>query len=104
MALNLLAMIVFICAIMVIMIAIYTWQHRTTNGARVFSVFMLSMAVYILAYSFELSSLNLSMMLFWNKIEYIGILSFPTMYLWFTCLFTGNSSWINKRNLVFLFL
>jgi hypothetical protein len=104
MAMNLLALTVFICAIMVIMIAVYTWQFRATNGSRVFSIFMFSMSLYILAYSFELSSLDLSLMLFWNKVEYIGILTFPTLAMIFTSRFTGNDAWINKKNLILIFL
>ena len=104
MAMNLLALTVFVCAIMVIMIAVYTWQLRTTNGSRVFSILMLSMSIYILAYSFELSSLDLPMMLFWNKVEYLGVLTFPTLYLIFTSRFTRNDAWINKKNLIIIFI
>jgi diguanylate cyclase (GGDEF)-like protein/PAS domain S-box-containing protein len=104
MAMNLLALTVFICAIMVIMIAVYTWQFRATNGSRVFSIFMFSMSLYILAYSFELSSLDLPLMLFCNKVEYIGILTFPTLAMIFTSRFTGNDAWINKKNLILIFL
>ncbi len=102
MAMNLLALIVFICAIMIIVIGLYTWQLRATNGAKTFSAVMLSMAVYILAYSFELSSVTLEMMVFWNKIEYIGIVSFPTFYMVFTSQFTGNTTWMKKKNWLIL--
>ena len=104
MTMNLLALLVFIFAIMVILIAVYTWQLRPTNGSRFFSAVMFSMSVYVLAYSFELSSHELPLMLFWNKIEYIGIVSFPTLYLLFTSSFTTNDAWMTKKNLVLLFL
>ena len=104
MTMNLFALLVFIFAIMVIMIAIYTWQLRPTNGSRTFSAFMLSMAIYVLAYSFELSSHELSLMLFWNKIEYIGIVSFPTLYMLFAGRFTKTDAWMNKKSIALVFL
>lgn len=65
---------------------------------------MASMTIYVLGYSLELSSLNLRTMLFWSKIEYIGICTFPTLFLLFVLQFTGRERWITWKVLVLLFL
>lgn len=103
MVMNPIALIIFICATLISVIAFYAWQQGKTDGAKYFSFLMISMAVYILGYSFELASLSHSMMVFWNKIQYIGILSFPTIYLIFAGQFTGNNKWITKKNIILLF-
>ncbi|HEX9012305.1 MAG TPA: histidine kinase N-terminal 7TM domain-containing protein, partial [Anaerolineaceae bacterium] len=72
-------------------------------GAAMFAGFLLALAVYTLGYSFELASLNLPTMLFWNRIEYLGILTFPALYLVFVIQYTGHARWLTPRALVLLF-
>ncbi len=104
MALNPIALIVFICAIMIIVIAMYALRQGKTEGAKIFALFMISMDIYILGYSFELASLDLTLMLFWNKFQYIGIMTFPTLYFLFANQFSANDKWVNKKNIPFLFI
>lgn len=104
MVMNSIALMVFICAILIIVIGIYAWQQGKTVGARRFSLLMLSMSIYILGYSFELASLHLNTMIFWNKVQYFGILTFPTIYLLFASQFSGKSRWQTKKNVALLFL
>ncbi|MCI0518825.1 MAG: diguanylate cyclase [Chloroflexi bacterium] len=85
-------------------VAVYAWRRRSTNGARQFTVFTLAITVYVLGYSMELSSLDLGTMLFWSKIQYLGILTFPTLYLIFAVQYAGGESWLTRRNLLLLFL
>lgn len=104
MEMNLVSLIVFICAILTIVIAIYAWRQGNAEGSKTFSIFMISMSFYIVGYCFELSSLTLESMLFWNKFQYIGILTFPTLYLIFTSRFSGYHKWMTKKNLALLFV
>ncbi len=101
---NLLALFVFLCGLLTLAIAGYSWRHRKTNGARPFAIFMTSLAIYVLGYSLELASLDVPSMLFWSKVQYLGTLSFPTLYLIFALQFTGNQKWLSRRNLLLLFL
>ncbi len=104
MEMNFISLIVFICAVLIIVIAFYAFNQGNTEGSKSFAIFMLSMSIYILGYGFELSSLDLAGMVFWNKVEYVGILSFPSLYLIYTSRFTGNDKWITKRNVILLFM
>jgi hypothetical protein len=99
MLMNPIALFVFICAIMIVVIAIYAWRQGSTEGARIFSLLMISMSIYIMGYSFELASLNIQSMLFWNKIQYIGILTFPTIYFVFASQYGGNNKWVTQKKL-----
>jgi len=99
---NPLSTIVFICGALTLALAGYSWQRRSANSAREFSVCMTAVAIYVIGYGFELSSLNLETMLFWSRIEYVGILSFPTLFLVFTIQYTGHEKWLNLRNGILL--
>jgi diguanylate cyclase (GGDEF)-like protein/PAS domain S-box-containing protein len=100
---NSISIIVFLFGVMTAIIAIYAWRHRATRGSQMFSFFMAAVSVYVLGYSMELASLDLSTMLFWSKIEYLGIYSFPTLFLMFILQYTGQDKWFTRRNILILF-
>ena len=104
MDMNPIVVFVQLCGVLVFAIGIYAWSHRATRGAGTFSVFMFFMAVYVLGYSMELTSPDLDGMLFWSKIEYIGTLSFPALYLLFVLDYTGEVRWLTRRNISLLFI
>jgi diguanylate cyclase (GGDEF)-like protein len=84
--------------------AFYAWQRRVTPGSQPFALFMLAIAVYGLGYAMELSSPDLESALFWSRVQYAGILTFPTMYLVFIIQYIGRGSWLTSRNLSLLFV
>ncbi|MBI4926918.1 MAG: hypothetical protein HY835_04070, partial [Anaerolineae bacterium] len=104
MAFNGLSVFVLLCGCLTLAIAVYAWRRRSTPGAGVFAAFMGLMSVYILAYSMELASLSIQSMLFWNKIEYIGILLFPILYPVFIYHYTGQQQRIQRWMVVLLLL
>ncbi len=104
MKINMISTIVFICGLMSAIIAIYAWHNRATRGSKLLSAFMASMTVYVMGYSMELASLNLPSMLFWSKIGYLGIFSFPTLFLIFVLQYTGRDKWLTRRNILLMFL
>lgn len=101
---NPISIIVFLCGSMSAVIALYAWDHRMTCGARLFSFFMASLTVYFLGYSMELASPDLPAMLLWSKIGYLGIFSFPNLFLLFVLQYTGREKWIRWRTILLLYL
>lgn len=104
MRLNLLSFLVFLFGLMSAFFAIFAWRNRANRGSHMFAVFMASMTVYVLGYSMELASLNASTMLFWSKIEYLGISSFPSLFLIFVLQYTGRDKWITWKTILPLFV
>jgi len=100
---NHIAMFILLCGIMTFSLAAYAWHRQPKSGARPFAVCMFFTAVYVLGYSGELFSLKLDSMLFWSKVQYIGILLFPTTFLIFSMQYSG-SNWISKRQLPLLYV
>jgi PAS domain S-box-containing protein len=63
---------------------------------------MLSVALWSLAYVFELGSPDLGTKVLWAKIKYIGIVSVPMAWLFFVLMFTKQEQWLASRKIVFL--
>lgn len=73
--------------------------RRYESVVRWFGYMMLGIAIWALSYGFELSSTSLEQMLFWVKVEYLGIAFIPAFWLLFLLKFTGKDKWLNNRNL-----
>lgn len=84
-------------------LAIYTFNLRNVAGSRVFAFVMLAISVWSLAYSAELSCLNLEGMMFVAKFEYLGIATLPVLWLILTLLYTGRRRWVSVPHMIILF-
>lgn len=71
---------------------------------RWFGFMVLGIAIWALSYGLELSSTSREQMLFWIRIEYLGISFFPAFWVLFIMKFTGKDKWLSTRNLVLIFL
>ncbi|MCH7415653.1 ATP-binding protein [Belliella sp. R4-6] len=74
---------------------------RLNDYIRWFAFTMLFVSTWSIAYGFELASTSLESMLFWIKIEYIGISLVPASWLWFCFKYSGLEKWQTK-NVFFL--
>jgi PAS domain S-box-containing protein len=61
---------------------------------------MLSVALWSLAYVFELGSPDLGTKILWAKIKYIGVVSVPMAWLFFVLMFTKQEQWLASRKIV----
>lgn len=59
-----------------------------------FSLILVSIAIWCVAYGFELTALRLSDMLFWIRIEYLGITLLPALWLVFVLKYVGQEEWL----------
>lgn len=62
-----------------------------------FAITMLLVSFWSIAYSFELASTRLEDMLFWIKLEYVGISLAPGAWLWFCINYSNREAWQRKR-------
>lgn len=65
---------------------------------------MVLIALWALTYGAELSSQQLPQMLFWIRLEYVGISFLPSAWIVFVIRFVGNERWLNLRNSILIFL
>lgn len=78
-------------------LSLYAIRLQSANGARAFGLLTSALTIWIFGYSFELSSQSLSGMMFWGKVEYIGIVSLPIFWLVFAAQYANRGHWITPR-------
>jgi PAS domain S-box-containing protein len=67
-----------------------------------FFVMMLAVAEWTFGYALELSSADLDSIVFWAKVEYLGIVAGPVAALVLALEYTGNENWLTQRGRVLL--
>lgn len=65
---------------------------------------MLAITVWTWGYGLELTCLTLACMLFWIKVEYLGIATLPAIWMVFTLQFAGHETWLTWRRAALLFV
>ena len=83
-------------------LARYAWHRRPASGATSFSLLMLAVAEWSLAYALELVSADLPAALFWDNIEWLGAAFAPTLWLTFVLQYTGRARWLTRRTIAIL--
>src|SRR6266700_3452908 len=83
-------------------LASYAWHRRPAPGATSFSLLMLAVAGWSLAYALELVSSDLPAALFWDNIGWLGAACAPTLWLTFVLQYTGRARWLTRRNIAIL--
>lgn len=72
--------------------------RRNGDAVKQFSYITIGISIWSIAYSFELSSSNMQSMMFWLRIEYLGVAFLPAMWFQFILKFVGKANWLtNKR-------
>lgn len=94
---NSFSIILLVTALISGILAVYTLQFRKAPGALSYSVMMFAIMLYAFGYAFELSSETLPEILFWLKIQYLGIAFLPTIFIILALQYVGKEHWLNIR-------
>jgi PAS domain S-box-containing protein len=78
-------------------VAILSWRRRAVSGALSLMLLALSVGVWSFGYAVELSSAQLPMILLWAKIQYLGIVCVPVIWLTFVLEYVGGERRLNAR-------
>ena len=98
-------LVVLICSAAIsAYLLVRTWPLRHAPAGRPFLGLMLCTFFYSLGYAFELASGDRAGMLFWNKIQYLGISFIPVFWLLLASRYSGRDSWLIKPIEAVLFL
>jgi len=91
-----LSIILVIGAIITTAFTVLLWKRRKVPGAISSMFFMIGSSIYALAYMMEMISNDVNEMLFWIKIEYLGIAFIPAIWLFIAIQYTTNNNKVNK--------
>ncbi len=104
MTLNIYALPLLGSGIFMLFISFWSWRLRETPGAKPLAFLTLAAAVYALGYALEISSTTLPAVLFWLKVEYLGLATLPAFFLLFALSYTGRGHKLTPPVLAALFL
>jgi len=99
---NLYVLPLVVAAIISAALALYVWRRRPAPGAVPFTLLMLAVAEWTLAYALELGSADLPSKHLWAKVQYLGIAFVPVMWLVFALQYTRYEKWLTRRYLALL--
>ncbi len=77
---------------------------RSGHAVKTFANMMLGVTIWAFAYSFELAMTDLDSIMFWVRVEYIGISLIPALWIIFILQFTGNEEYINGKTITLIYL
>jgi diguanylate cyclase (GGDEF)-like protein len=102
---TLIISILFTSAICLIVLSCLIWNRRTSSsrGAQYFALGLAATAVYTFGYGMELSSQSLADVMFWVRIEHLGIQLITPCWVLFTLCITGYERVITPSRLLVLF-
>jgi PAS domain S-box-containing protein len=85
-------------------IAIYLAPYRKKRGAGQLMLLMTGISIWTLGYGMELLSPDLSLKLWWVKIEYMGVSWLGVLIFTFVCTLTGKTDYLKKKRHLLLFV
>jgi len=80
----------------------FGWRNRTNPVAAPFTLTMAAATLWTAGYAVQLCSADLSISLFLNTIEYLGIVTIPLAWLLLVLRYTGRGQYITLRNITLL--
>lgn len=78
--------------------------RRNGDAVKQFAYITLFISIWSIAYAFELSSPNYEEMIFWLRIEYIGVAFLPAMWIQFIIKFIGKAHWLTLPRNILLYI
>lgn len=100
---NAFALTLLMSGIADLLLALFVFQ-KVGSTVKWFSIMMLCISVWSIAYAIELASNDLNQMLLFINFEYIGITFLPSAWIVFVIKFTGRSKWLNPLNYFKIFI
>jgi len=77
---------------------------RSGHAVKTFAVMMLGVTIWAFGYSFELAMTNLDSILFWVRVEYIGISLIPALWIIFILQFIGYEKYLNRKTITLIWI
>ncbi len=75
-------------------VAVLALRSRNIRGIRIFIVLTFMLAIWALGYAAELNATTITGKLLWVKLEYLAILTVPSLSLLFTLFYIGSEAWL----------
>ena len=94
----------FVTTLATMILAIAAWRRRPSSGTVPFAFFLGVISLWSCGYAFELLSVGLTTKTWLAKLQYVGIVTIPVLWLVFVVQYTQRNHWLSWRNLILLAL
>jgi len=85
-------------------VAFLAWQRRFVKGAKELTLLMIAAGIGAFWLIFETAAPTAMEKIFWSKLEFIGGIPTPVLYLIFVLRFTGKDRFITPKYILLLFI
>jgi PAS domain S-box-containing protein len=94
--------LLIIVAVISVASALYVRLRHPVPGSKTAVWIALAGAEWMVGYAFELVSVEVQTKVFWNRMQYVGIVVAMVGWLVFALRYTGREKWLNRRTLALL--
>jgi signal transduction histidine kinase len=102
--LNIAIYTLLITAALNFMLAIYSFRYRKSPGIFIYCLLLLAFFFYSFGYAFELQSNSIASIMFWLRVEYIGISFIPSLLIMLALRYTGRMKFLQPGIVTLLIL
>lgn len=83
-------------------VAVYAWTRRENIGALALTLLAAAVTEWSIGYALEIAGADLPTKVIWGKIQYIGIVLVPLMWMGFAFHHANRAKWLTTRTLILL--
>ncbi|MBU7025862.1 MAG: PAS domain-containing protein [Theionarchaea archaeon] len=80
-----------------IILGLFIWFRRRTPRLLAGSLIILANSEWMLSYALELASADLPTKILWDKVQFLGVVTVPTMWFVYILYYTGHERWLTRR-------
>ena len=85
-------------------VAFLAWQRRSVKSARELAFLMIAAGFGAFWLVFEAAAPTMADKVFWSKLEYVGGIATPVLYLIFVLRYTGKDKFLSWKHILLLFI
>lgn len=85
-------------------VAFLAWQRRLVKGAKELSFLLIAAGLGAFCLIFETASPSINEKIFWSKLEFVGGIATPVLYLIFSFRYTNKDQFLSRKYVLLLFL
>jgi PAS domain S-box-containing protein len=101
---NLLDLLYMIALLTALIVLAYSWSQRHKPIARPLLLVIVGVVIWLSSNLIEARFLAEAPRLFWNNMQYVGIVLVPAGWFLFALTYAGWAKWLNKRAVSLLFI
>ena len=85
-------------------VAFLAWQRRLIKGAKELAYLMFAAGIGAFFLIFETAAPSINEKIFWSKLEFLGGIATPVLYLIFSLRYTGKDKFLSRKHVLLLFI